>query len=288
MPPWPAAEFLKSLAVFSENHAEWAAAEELLEKRIAERLAAKKTKKVSWLTSSHVTGKDIKKLKSAASKQTSEEEGSGRVGPAGQVTNVETQTASQTEVETPVVPSLSSGDGETAACSDDVVEENIVRVTPGSEEATEKQGSTSHGSSATPSAIAEDLSGREDASALEESVEETKEKEVGDGEEGEVNAAVSPITPRKRRRDAVSETEGKRRRYGVGIPVINLDVDEGVEELKRDALGEEEKDDALAVEGAMRVLFGGERPGKEHATRLLRKIRKVLKAEVVEVEEEEE
>jgi len=47
---------------------------------------------------------------------------------------------------------------ETAAPSDDVVEENILRVTPGSEEATEKQGSISHGSSAPPSTIAEDLS----------------------------------------------------------------------------------------------------------------------------------
>jgi len=103
-----------------------------------------------------------------------------------------------------------------------------------------------------------------------------------------VNAAVSPITPRIRRRDAASENEGKRRRYGVGIPVINLDVDEGVEELKREAPGEEENDEALGVDGAMRVLFGGERPGKEHATRLLGKIMQVLKAEVVEVEEEEE
>jgi len=103
-----------------------------------------------------------------------------------------------------------------------------------------------------------------------------------------VNAAVSPITPRKRRRDAASETEGKSRRYGVGIPVINLDVDEGVEELKRGSHGEEEKDDALAVEGAMRVLFGGERPGKEHASWVMEKIMKVLKVEVVEVEEEEE
>jgi len=286
IPPWPAEEFLRSLAVFSETHTEWAAAEELLENRIVERLAAKKTKKVPWLTSRDVTDKDIKKLKSAASKQTSEEEGSGRVGPAGQVTNMETQTASQTAVETPVVPSLSSG--ETAARSDGVVEEDIVRVTPGSEEATEKQGSISHRSSATRSAIAADLSEPEDASALEESVEETKEREVGDGEEGEVNAAVSPITPRKRMRDAARETEGKRRIYGVGIPIINLDVDEGVQEFKREARGEEEKDDALAVEGAMRVLFGGERPGKEHATRLLGKIMKVLKAEVVEVEEEEE
>jgi len=76
-------------------------------------------------------------LKSAAGKQTSEEEGSGRVGPPGQITNVETRTGSQTAVETPVVPSSSSG--ETAAHSDGVVEEDIVRVTPGSEEATEKQ-----------------------------------------------------------------------------------------------------------------------------------------------------
>jgi len=170
MPPWPAEEFLRSLAVFSENHVEWAAAEELLEKRIAERLAAKKTKKVPWLTSRDVSGNDFKKLKSAAGKQTSEEEGSGRVGPTGQVTNVKTQTASQTEVETPVVPSSSSEDWETAARSDDVIEENIMRVTPGSEEATEKQGSISHGSSATTTAIAEDLSGPEDASALEESM----------------------------------------------------------------------------------------------------------------------
>jgi len=70
---------------------------------------------------------------------------------------VETQTASQTAVETPVVPCLFSE--ETATRSDGVVEEDIVSVTPDSEEAKEKQGSISHGSSATLSAIAEDLSG---------------------------------------------------------------------------------------------------------------------------------
>jgi hypothetical protein len=73
----------------------------------------------------------------------------------------------------------------------------------------------------------------------------------------------------------------------VAIPVINLDVDEGVEELKREAQGEEEKHDALAVEGAMQVLFGGERPDKERARRLLEKVMRVLRAEVVEVEDEE-
>jgi len=99
---------------------------------------------------------------------------------------------------------------------------------------------------------------------------------------------VSPTTTRKRRRGAANEVESKKRKYRVDIPVINLDVDEGVEKLKRAVRREEEKDDTLAVEEAMKVLFGGERLGKEYATRLLGKIMKVLKAEVVEVEEEEE
>jgi len=119
-------------------------------------------------------------------------------------------------------------------------------------------------------------------------VNRSKEEEVADGEKSKEDAAVSPTTPRKRRRGAANEVDAKRRKYGVDIPVINLDVDEEVEELKRAPRGEEEKDDVLAVEGAMRVLFVGERLGKEHTTKLLQKIMKVLKAEVVEVEEEEE
>jgi len=60
-----------------------------------------------------------------------------------------------------------------------------------------------------------------------------------------------------------------------------------VEELKREAHREEEKDDALVVEGAVRVLFGGERPDKCTAKRLLKKMMKVLRAEVVEEEEDD-
>jgi len=288
MPPWPAEDFLRSLALFLENHAEWAAVEELLEKRIAERLAAKKTKKVSWLTSRDVTGKDIKKLEEAAGRQTYKEEGSGRVGPAGQVTNMEAQTASQTAVDTPWVPSSSLEDGETAARADDVVEENMVGVTPGSEEATEEQGSISLGSSITPLGLVNNLKRSEDPSGSEKGMNGSNEEEVANGEESKEDAVVSPTTPRKRRRGAANEVQSKRRKYGRDIPVINLDVDEEVVELKRAAQGEEEKDDALAVEGAIRVLFGGESPRKEHTTRLLWKIMKVLKAEVLEVEEEEQ
>ena len=49
-----------------------------------------------------------------------------------------------------------------------------------------------------------------------------------------MNAAVSPITPTKYKRDTVSETESKRRRYKVGISGINLNIDEGVEEIKKE------------------------------------------------------
>jgi len=247
----------------------------LLEERIAERLAAKKTKKVPWLTSRDVTG--TKKLKGAAGQPSLQEEETGGDSPAGQVANA---------VEAPVVPSLSSEEN-AAVHSDAVVEEDIVRA-PSSEEATEEQGSISHGSSATPLAMVEDLSGAEDASVHDKPVDEAREKEVDDGKESKVSAEVPSIASRKRRRNAASGTEKKRRKLEVEIPLINLDVDEGVDELKRAARGEEEKDDALAVEGAMRVLFGGERPMKEQATRLLGKIMKVLRAEVVEVEEEEE
>jgi len=49
MPPWPAEEFLRGLAVFSEKHVDWAVAKTILQDRIKQRLAAKKTRKVPWL-----------------------------------------------------------------------------------------------------------------------------------------------------------------------------------------------------------------------------------------------
>jgi len=46
MPPWPAEEFLRRPAVFSEKQVDWAVAKTILQDRIRQRLAAKKTKKV--------------------------------------------------------------------------------------------------------------------------------------------------------------------------------------------------------------------------------------------------
>jgi len=49
MPPWPVEEFLRGLAVFSEKHVDWAVAKTILQDRIKQQLAAKKTRKVTWL-----------------------------------------------------------------------------------------------------------------------------------------------------------------------------------------------------------------------------------------------
>jgi len=45
MPPWPAEEFLRGLAVFSERYADWAVTKNILQDRIKQRLAAKKARK---------------------------------------------------------------------------------------------------------------------------------------------------------------------------------------------------------------------------------------------------
>jgi len=114
-------------------------------------------------------------------------------------------------------------------------------------------------------------------------VEGDKGEEVDNGEEGEEEAVI-PKPSQKRRRNASGRiSKDKRRKLGVTIPVINLVIEEGVEELKWEARGEEEKHDALAVEGAVRVLFGGERPNKETTRQLLEKMMRVLRAEVVEI-----
>jgi hypothetical protein len=267
MPPWPAEEFLRCLAVFSEKNTDWSTAEVLLQDRIRERLAAKKTKKVPWLTARDVT------RKSKGKEVTSGE------GPAGRVSVAETEVAGQPSVDAPAGENLSPGN---AAGQE---QESTAEGVANSEAGTRKyQGSISYESSPVPP-IAEDRSGAEVDLDDDSTVKEGAGKEVATRGAGEVEAQEPS---RKRGRKSGGElNEGKRRKLGVAIPVINLDVDEGVEELKREAQGEEEKDDALAVEGAMQVLFGGERPDKERARRLLEKVMRVLRAEVVEVEDEE-
>ena len=118
-------------------------------------------------------------------------------------------------------------------------------------------------------------------------MEDAGGERVDDGRAKEVEARVAELSRKRRRLATDGVSDEKRRKLGVAISVVNLDLEEGVEELKREAFREEEKDDALAVEGAVQVLFGGERPNKSTAKRLLKKMMNVLRAEVVEEEEDD-
>ncbi|KAF8434402.1 hypothetical protein BGX38DRAFT_1275541 [Terfezia claveryi] len=159
--------------------------------------------------------------------------------------------------------------------------ENIDKELPGSEAVMELQGSIPYESSVSPPKEAEAESGAEPRLSEEVRMDKGKGREVDVGEVKDAEAAPNSC----KRKRATNEIE-KRRKYQVDISIINLYMEEGVEELKcaSKVLGEEEKDEALVVEQAVRVLFQGMAwPDKETAWRMLRKMMKVMKAEVVEV-----
>ncbi|KAF8431550.1 hypothetical protein BGX38DRAFT_1277252 [Terfezia claveryi] len=253
IPPWPAEEFLRELAVFSEKHVDWAAAKLILETSVHERLAAKKTKKVAWLTSHDIVDKAISdRYKARGKKALAGLELETQVGESS--TDRTQNPAGRAPLDPPTLLSSSQNSSssitEAAAQPPNVDLENIDKELPGSE------------------AEAKAESGAEPRLSEEVRMDKGKGREVDAGEAKDAEAAPNP---RKRKR-STNEIE-KRRKY-----------QEGVEELKREALGEEEKDEALVVEQAVRVLFQGMAwPDKETARRMLRKMMKVMKAEVVEV-----
>ncbi|RPB20340.1 hypothetical protein L211DRAFT_852373 [Terfezia boudieri ATCC MYA-4762] len=248
MPPWPAEEFLRELAVFSEKNMDWAAAKVILDNRIQQRLVAKKTKKP---------------------------ESQILEGSAGQIPQAESQilegSAGQIPTNTTILPSSSSSSSitvtEAAVHTPNIDHENTDKQLPGSEAVLETKRSILDESSAPASKEVEAEACAEPRLSIEAVMDKGKGREVDPGEPKHVEAAPNP----RKRKSAPNEVQ-KRRKYGVQIPVINLDVEEGVEELKREALGEEDKDEALTVENAVKMLFHGEgRPHKETARRLLEK-----------------
>ncbi|RPB19646.1 hypothetical protein L211DRAFT_853028 [Terfezia boudieri ATCC MYA-4762] len=211
-------------------------------------------------------------------------------GSAGLMLQAESQilegSAGQIPTNTTILPSSSPSSSvtvtEAAVHTPNMDHENTDKQLPGSEAVLETQRSIPDESSAPASKEVEAEACAESRLSTEAVMDKGKGREV---DPGEPKHAVAAPNPRKRK-SAPNEVQ-KRRKYGVQIPVINLDVEEGVEELKREALGEEDKDEALAVENAVKMLFRGEgRPHKETARRLLEKVMRVMKAEVVEVEED--
>ena len=229
LPPWLAEEFLRELARFAERNKTWVEAKVLMESNIAQRLAAKSTKKYKWLTARDIAEKaTVEKTRLRGKKVTNKQ------SPAG-------QEASKTPSPQP--------------------EQSDLAEIPEESEA-------GQGTESSPS------SNFSDPQPLQNRLAEAEPSTPKGAREVETSG-------RKRRRQSEG---GKRKRYRIDIPVIDLDVEEGVDELKREAEGEEEKDDALAVEGALRILTAGD--GKQDAGILKRRLEKLLKASKAEIEEE--
>ncbi|KAF8432613.1 hypothetical protein BGX38DRAFT_1146359 [Terfezia claveryi] len=164
---------------------------------------------------------------------------------------------------------------------------NIDKELPGSELVVETQRSIPHwhGSSALPLKEAKAKSGAEPRLNEEVRMDKGKSRAVDAG--GAKGAEADPETRKHKRaaNEVEKRTVEKRRKYGLEIPIINFDIEEGVEELKYEVLDKEEKDEALVVEEAVKVLFWEkEQPDKKTAGRMLKKMIKVMKAEVVEMD----
>ncbi|KAF8441933.1 hypothetical protein BGX38DRAFT_1272512 [Terfezia claveryi] len=282
MPPWLAEEFLRELVVFLEKQVDWAAVKLILEARVKERLAAKKTKKVAWLTSRNIADRAISERRKARGKKAVAgsqpetdigENSAGRITPvrensAGRITLVGENSAGRIQspagwapidTQTLLSPSqLSSSSVSEAAAQDPNVDlENIDKELPGSEPVVETKRSIPHGSFISPPKEAEAESGAEPRLSEEVRMDKGKGRAVDAGEVKEAEAAPKTRKRKRAANEVEKSTVEKRRKYGLEIPIINLDVEEGVEELKREVLDEEEKDEALAVEEAVKVLFGG-------------------------------
>jgi len=95
LPPWPAGEFLRELARFAEKNSTWGEAKSTMEAKIAERLAAKRTKKYKWLISRDIVEKHEVQKKRIRGKKTND----NRESPAGQEVIAEAETAGLSAVE---------------------------------------------------------------------------------------------------------------------------------------------------------------------------------------------
>jgi len=165
MPPWLAEEFHRGLAVFSKKHVDWAVLKTILQDRIQQRLAVKKTRKVTWLMARDIS--TTYKEKPVVGQQEEEE---AECGPTGQVEGE---------------PSLATAPPSTAS-------ERTAEGTQSSEaEAVGGHGPIPHESSAVPPRIAEDGSGAGADLASGAVIEDAGSERVDDGRAKEVEAGVA-------------------------------------------------------------------------------------------------
>ena len=99
---------------------------------------------------------------------------------------------------------------------------------------------------------------------------------VEEEEEEEAPRPKKKASKRKAPETEPEQPEVKKRRVEIEIPVINLDIEEGIEELKAKAHDDEAKDNALAVEAGLRGLLGGQE--RIHGTLMAERLRMLMEA----------
>lgn len=277
MPSWPAAEFLRHLAVYAETHS-WESSAPIFEARIKERLAAPRTKKNRYLMI-----RDFVESISAAGKN----KGKGKALDAGP---------------TPRIIEVPQEQGEEVPAGQEAPVEDAERTGPIGDDNTQFEAQpkptapTENAGSQGPSRSSNTLdstghSGKElvgsEAGSTAVGNEATVDDTTAPLEEEEAPRLKKKTAKRKASEPAPEQLEVKQRRFGIEIPVINLDVEEGIKEIKDRATDEEEKDNALAAEAAVRgLLFGQERI---HGTLMLARLQLVmeaLKANIIEIEDD--
>jgi len=252
LPPWPAEEFLRELARFAERNKAWDVAKALMENNIAERLAVRRAKKYKWLTVRDITEKAVVERKRLRGRKANNNE---------VVEEAETPTSKSPSPQPSNQPSNEPNS-------------DLAGIPPNLEAGQEPESTLSLNSTA-PQPLLNQLVKAEPSNPKDEELGQDKHLgKVGNAENVETSSRKSR-TP--------SEGGRRKKRFRIDIPVINLDVEERVDKLKRKAKGEGEKNDALAVGEALRSLTVGEGASdKEVLRRRLEMLLGVSRAEIVE------
>ncbi|KAF8449603.1 hypothetical protein BGX38DRAFT_1269921 [Terfezia claveryi] len=262
MPPWAAEEFLRALAIFAEKNKNIEAAKVLMKQRIQERLAAKRTKKVPYLMSRDVADRILTEKRRVRRRKTTdattEESDEQNPGSSTQITS------SRNDV--------IAGNNTTGNKTNTTPKDNAKKTSPapGSSSKSPAPGSSSKspapGSSSKSPTLHTSSKSSTPGSSSKSPTAHTSSK------------SPTPILHRK---------VHKNKEHNSPVEVVSqVDIHEVVEEMKRGLVEDEDKDDVIAVEQAIKGLINGEgKPSIEIIKRRLQRLMDMIKAEIREVED---
>ena len=296
MPHWPAEGFMRELAVFAERNRDINRAVCELQEKIVQRRAAKRTKKCPYLMARDLATPVLvekrrlrRRKRTPASPEEPEEQEEQEEEPEEQEEQEE-EPEEQEEEEEEQQPEKETGGGDPAQEEEDNQdeEEEDIDVEEQEDEQAGKQ--------------AEEVGkGKEKAVSGKGQAEElgkgkgkavsgkAQAEEQGKGKEKVVGGkGPRPETGlRKRKADAITKDGSPK--FGVSIQAINLDINQGIAELRTEARDEEEIEDVVRVREAIRGLLGNnEWVGNQVLERRVQMLLRAMMMEVVEIEDEED